>query len=445
MKKIDKMLMELSNQTESNKLSPDEKERILNMTMHKIRHQKVKKIYPKYAKVAGFILVITIALTSVVTATTSLKGTLASYFGTNGVGTDAVQATLDNAECVSNGVKVKAAQVIGDKYGIYVGLQVTNVKDVTSEPTFKHVSAVVDPESSLQCSSSNYMGVDEGVQSFIYHINSKETMTGKTITLTFEDYGFWNDKGKFVNVAKGKWTLTWELNYVETSKTIDVNQDVHIGNQTYFLKNVILSPLSVTAHFSENPKINNIPVVVAFMDGTLSDVDHARKYDVYDKDNTITLSFHKIVKEQDVESITIGDLVIPVTKNDNPIKRTCYTNPAMDVSISMPDSLYRIMWAKKVKTYHDNDVNAKTDCLEFMGKIDGVKCSLFCFYRIHKVYTEDEVEELCPPMNFVAQKNGCTYTVVFGEPDTEEKLYTFADTMNNDVSPIVPWISVTDN
>ena len=69
---------------------------------------------------------------------------------------------------------------------------------------------------------------------------------------------------------------------------------------------------------------------------------------------------------------------------------------------------------------------------------------LFTIHRLKGSFSRSKMEDLNPMMTYIGSHNGYTYTIDYGECQTEAQIREFADMMNKYISNILPFFEYMD-
>lgn len=125
-------------------------------------------------------------------------------------------------------------------------------------------------------------------------------------------------------LAKGSWTLKFQLDFENSSLVLPCGQSFTLDGTEAVLNTVTLSPLSIqvdyTVRWEEDPSldwIKPLSLSLTFTDGTTLDLSHAGGSSAYGE-NAVncqkSMIFDQIRPLDEVASVTVGDVVIPVTQ-----------------------------------------------------------------------------------------------------------------------------------
>lgn len=459
MKTIDELLEEKKVDEESFEqtvLSDEEMERILNRTIGKIEEMKKEEIPVKkttkrrFKTMAALVAAATLIMGSCVAASAlHLNTVLYNYFGADDKNKDNTSFVQMNQSQTKKGVTVSLEQIIGDEYGFYICLHVSGADNDYCNTTFETSDVKIKGVDTLQWSDVEYSGWDEKGSSYIINVRTADMLKGKPITLTLSNFGYYEDENeeKFVSLCDDTWKFNWKLKYKNASKTIKSGKEVKVYGGSATLHSIQVSPLSVTVNLTEKEKFEehcdepNDTIRVQLLDGTAIDSRYVDDVDIFNDTTTISMAFHKIVDYKDIESITFAGLTIPIHKNKHPMERITYKNEAMGLSVSMPEELYNITTVSQ-ELKKDENFNTDAYVLDFTGVKNGITMHMFSIHKIKGMISEKEMEIKNPFMQYLAYKDGYTYSIVFGEFTDEKQMKEFTDIMNKDVATIIPYIDI---
>ena len=335
MRKIDKLLNNIDEDKYLDNEKPlceTEKEKILNMTMDKIKNTSPKN----KGKVISLKKTVAIILASVLMISTlsfaadyfSFDVQLANLLNINGENEHLINGSGENINksVESKGLKITATQVISDKNSLYIILKLKTKDEFShSLKTFNEFDFEVKSNGSYRPSSSaTFESIksedDDPHTSTLLITIEQEDINNSNIRLIFKDFGYspYNkSKGEyedFVSLIKGNWTLNFKLNCKDTSKTYIINKSYKVNNKKVHVKTVTLSPLSVK--IKSNGKYNHFISKVTMKDSTVYSGDdffisNTSSYsttlrDLFGRSESYA-SFSKILNPKDIKSITIND------------------------------------------------------------------------------------------------------------------------------------------
>ena len=337
MKKIDKLLNNIDEDKyldNEKPLSENEKEKIFNMTMDKIKNSSNQS--KSKGKIISLKKTVAIILASVLMIST--LSFAADYFSFDTQLVNLLNINKENEYLINgsganidksvefNGVKITATQVISDKNSLYIILKLKTKDEFShSFKSFNEFNFEVKSNGDYRPSSSATFKTiksedDDPHTSTLLITMEQEDINNSDIRLIFKDFGYspYNkakgEYGDFVTLIKGSWTLKFKLNCKDTSKTYVINKSYKVDNRTVRVKTVTLSPLSV--RIKSNGKYNYFISKVTMKDSTEYSGDdffisNTSSYstigmDLFGRSESYA-SFSKILNPKDIKSITIND------------------------------------------------------------------------------------------------------------------------------------------
>ena len=332
MKKIDKLLNNIDEDQyldNEKPLSENEKEKIFNMTMDKIKNSSNQSKVVSLKKAIAIILasVLMISTLSFASDYFSFDAQLANLLNINGENEHRINGSGENinTSVESKELRITATQVISDKNSVYIILKLKTKDEFShSLKTFNDFNFEVKSNGDYRPSSSaTFESIksedDDPHTSTLLITMEQEDINNSNIRLIFKDFGYspYNkSKGEyedFVSLIKGNWTLNFKLNCKDTSKTYIINKSYKVNNKKVRVKTVTLSPLSV--RIKSNGKYNHFISKVTMKDGTEYSGDdffisNTSSYSTIGRDlfgrSESYASFSKILNPKDIKSITIN-------------------------------------------------------------------------------------------------------------------------------------------
>lgn len=239
------------------------------------------------------------------------------------------------ATLTKNGVTISVKQTLADSFGIYVLYEMTVPEDIELNDDIRWKWEVIDVPTvktdetiTAGTSGSEILEQTGNKRTVLYHIQKTAPFENGYIKLTLRNLEYVKRNGatghiEFIPLVEGEWDLKWEFNYVDTSKTIEVNKPLSINGSEDTITKIVISPMSVCAFVKGDDILGSAHPVVNFKDGsqlTYDDFEFKNKsfeYYLVDENNMIYNNqmyyrFENIINVSDVESITIGDVTIPI-------------------------------------------------------------------------------------------------------------------------------------
>ena len=250
---------------------------------------------------------------------------------------------LVGASDTDNGITVTADAIVGDtySYAVVYTIQREDGKALVSDDV---LARAANPESealplAFQSHDTTPRGYKGGshARSWFYDadpadnaIQFVELRTQDTpiepgeITVQFRDLELYNeDYTARTTLAKGSWTLKFQLDFENSSRVLTCGQAFRLDGAEAVLNTVTLSPLSIqvdyTIHGKGDPSLDwtePLSLSLTYTDGTTLDLSHAGGSSAYGEDAVNcqkSMIFDQIMALDEVASVTVGDVVIPVT------------------------------------------------------------------------------------------------------------------------------------
>lgn len=365
-------------------------------------------------------------------------------------------STIDQS-VTSGGITVRVCQVIGDENGFYAVLEAKNAPQISEELEFQktNVSSPQIPETqSVEWDSPKMGAVDEKdrITTFTLRI-STQNMKGKQINLSLQNLGYRNAKNKFVTKVKGKWDFSWKLAYQDESKKIKVAKNITLRDTKATWDNMVISPLSVTVNYTQKTQgkrefsekewekfDGKDRIVVQLKDGTRIDSRFDLLNDGVGEANgdQKTMYFDRVIALSDIQSIRFANQTYSFRKS-NLEKREKYTSKAANCTIELPKKLHDVIAIRENANAYNHDLKCKEKNAIFYGKKDGCKIVLFAIHRLKGMYSEAELKEKSPFMNYIGYRGGYTYTILYGEAASTKEMKAFSNIMNRYVANVLPY------
>ena len=255
------------------------------------------------------------------------------------------------ASATSNGVTVTAEAVVGDRSNFTV------VYDVEFEDpsALEGIEPGEDGTLPLVAEATRYVdGVNGGGGASRFYdadpgdgtIQYAETMgfttwngagiIGRTMRFSMCEIRAYDAEGGYTTLATGSWSLKFEMNYVDTTVDLPAGQKTTWQGADVTVDAVAVSSVGVTVDYTidrqigdlgptgkmtdesrtEVTAVTGLPVTVTFAGGTAFDATNANTT-AMEQDNgtsavTKTVTYDCIVAADDIVSVTVGDMEIPV-------------------------------------------------------------------------------------------------------------------------------------
>lgn len=321
-------------------ISPTEEQKIRSLKRLMEKERKSMKFNKKIL----FALCIAVAAAGVtVTATMpSWNEKLIRYFKPTAEQIESLAGAVNSPEIsqTNNGVTVSVLNTVVDSHGLYTLYEVTLPDDitVTQELMDKNLSwdmrylnfKTDEPQNvyGIRSESIDVVDFSEHKITFMLFENTAHKILNNQIVrlkcenlVYFEDFGDGNVEKKLLKECD--FDLSWELNYEDLSKKIEVNKPVNLINgKENTLKSVEISPLTIWVQVEGADAMGVLNPIVKMKNGgefTLNDNAASGEsncsFASYTEENgggetTLNFRFSKIQSISDFESITVGGLTI---------------------------------------------------------------------------------------------------------------------------------------
>lgn len=243
-----------------------------------------------------------------------------------------------------NGVTITADAIVGDTYS-YAVVYTIQREDGKALVSDQLLARAPDPETdalplafqSYDAALQGYRGGSSGNRwfydadpadsalQFVELRTQSEPLEPGLLTVRFQDlqvYG--EDYATCTTLTEGSWKLSFQLAFEDASRILLCGQTFTLNGAEVTLNAVTLSPLSIQADYTVSwagdtavDWIEPLPMSITYTDGTTLDLSHAGGASAY---GTGTVScqkgmiFDQLHPLEEVASVTVGDVVIPVSQ-----------------------------------------------------------------------------------------------------------------------------------
>lgn len=162
-------------------------------------------------------------------------------------------------------------------------------------------------------------------------------IVGRTARFSMSKLEIFTDEGEFKTLAAGDWNLKFEMNYVDTTVDLPASQTTTWQGADVTIDAVTVSSVGVTVDYTIERQIGDLgpsgrlsdeaqakqdavlglPVTVTFADGTTFDATNANTHAEEQNDGTSavtkTVTYDRIIAADDILSVIVGDVEIPVS------------------------------------------------------------------------------------------------------------------------------------
>lgn len=236
-----------------------------------------------------------------------------------------------------NGVTVTLNQVLGDKYGVFIVLDVEGPADAVYDDSYsfsENFLRITNQDGESFGMGYGYTAIADSERpnhfSLIFDINASQSLVGTQAQLNLADLRQYSVEAMdYLPVTEGNWTFEWTLDYTDLSKTREIDAPFALYGDKDRLDSVILSPLSLsfTAHgpgfaaFDQAPDfdlpspdtylLDQLALVMA--DGTEQPVPFYSSGASNEGDSaTITYTFGEVLSMEEITAIRIGEEIYPL-------------------------------------------------------------------------------------------------------------------------------------
>ena len=376
-----------------------------------------------------------------------------------------------NATTEANGIKLDLTQTIGDQSGFYAVINASGVKDVPYTLWFQNADISITGKDGANydytADDINSSAVDNDITKFpllVSGVNQEGedvNMNGSHIALSLKNIGYRNEHGKFVTLQKGEWNLAWDYQTNVEPEQIKVDKKISLMDSKGLWTDLTISPLSLTAHYKitkqgkthftekEWKKYEKSDrLMIQFTDGSRIDSRYedivTESWGDADTEGYKRIGFHQIVDTKAIASITFGGRTITLHESRANDKRVRLSSSTAKCYVELPESVASIVTLKEQKDVKNTDFGCSESTVTFVGKRGGAKMPLFTIHRLKGSFSRSKMEDLNPMMTYIGSHNGYTYTIDYGECQTEAQIREFADIMNQYVSNILPFFEYMD-
>ena len=327
--------------SDDEKMDDKEKSEIFNLVMKKIEKEKQEeetqktRDFPRKNKitkvVAAALAAVIIGGTVTVGAKTIFMRTpIAKYFNIGSVNDATQKEKLEkttgkmlqnlNVSDEQKGLKVSINQIFGDDYACYLSVDVTGFQKnkkfdkLSGKGTFGEVNVDIPDKSIIQTSIHDEGMNDDNSKNYLLIIGC-EKMKGSHVKLQLKDFGYYNDKDKFLPVIKGTWNLDFDLTYSANPKKYTVGKEINIYGAKAIWNDVTFTPISASVSLTMKDKNDaelptgvkpNDELCVNFADGSSISSYDVEDDAIYDDTTNISIGFSEIKNLEDIVSVTFA-------------------------------------------------------------------------------------------------------------------------------------------
>lgn len=160
---------------------------------------------------------------------------------------------------------------------------------------------------------------------------------GRTMRFWMNEIRAYDAEGGYTTLVTGNWSLKFEMNYVDTTVDLPAGQETTWQGADITIDAVTVSSVGVTVDYTIERQIGDLgpsgrlsdeaqakqdavlglPVTVTFADGTTFDATNANTHAEEQNDGTSavtkTVTYDRIIAADDILSVIVGDVEIPVS------------------------------------------------------------------------------------------------------------------------------------
>ncbi len=239
-----------------------------------------------------------------------------------------------------NGVTVNVLQTLTDSHGIYVLYEVLLPENITITQDLigKDLQWSIDmlsigeeesdaPLTVLGASSSKILSYDKNKMTILMnHTANRKYIKNQHIKLSLKDLCYYvhTEDAILENIlAPCNIELSWDFDYTDNSTLYNINKPVQIvQNAETTLEKIEISPLSVWITIKGDDVVSATKPIIKFKDQSSLQIEPTNDFNttynyvgIAENDSgvlTIGYCFDAIYDISDIESITVGNLIIPI-------------------------------------------------------------------------------------------------------------------------------------
>ncbi|MFF2481310.1 DUF4179 domain-containing protein [Paenibacillus sp. NPDC058071] len=327
-----------------NEITPTEKQmrnmytRIKTYQAEEVHMKKTtKKVSVLAAVVAAFLLFSTAAFAS----TLNWNELFIQYFKPSEDQMKAMNGIVSTPEATvtKNGVTVTVKQTIVDSQNVYVLYEMTvpETIDLNDDIGWEGEYFALMPEAKklVMGGGSTILKQDKHTRTGLFHKRQTVLNGNSTATLQFENLTLhqkiYDKKGEYIDLKRvplieGEWSLTWDLMIDDTqSIKLEPNTPVSINKRSKnSVTKIEVSALSIYILVEGSDVLTRLAPIVKFKDGSQLSFNYMSRGQSFSyvnvaspteaRGNHLYYKFDQIISPEDVESISIGNVTIPVSK-----------------------------------------------------------------------------------------------------------------------------------
>ncbi|MCL2356194.1 MAG: DUF4179 domain-containing protein [Defluviitaleaceae bacterium] len=296
----------------------------------------------RFSAVASLAAALILGTTTVLATTFGWHEALLSHFNATPEQIEMLDETVGapNVSATQNGLTITVVQTIADSFGVYVLYDVTAEDESFAFPDETWIWARLftanDSDAGVTAGSGRAVILENHGNRLLVlqHFHSTAPTTGGSVELFISELQYMSDERSYdgrilETLFAGEWSLRWELDFADTGKTLLPNTEIIASGATATVTKIVISPLSAMIFFEGDSFLPN-PVSIRKSDGTAitfgADSENAlftrvasESYAGTEHDGTeesfsqtLLYGFDGIINVNDIESITIGNVTIPM-------------------------------------------------------------------------------------------------------------------------------------
>ena len=234
-------------------------------------------------------------------------------------------------------VTVTLSQVLGDKFGVYIVLDIEGPTDAVYDDSYSftdnHLS-ITNADGEHFGMGYSYTAIADAERpnhfSLIFDVNASQSLVGTKASLSLADLRRYSPQAlDYQPVTEGDWQFDWTLDYTDVSRSRSIDAPFDLYGADDRLTELTLSPLSLTvtaqgpgiAAFDYDPNFD-LPDAGLYLleqmtliqtDGTEIPVPFASSGNSIEGENmTITITFGEVIDLDSLQGIKIGSEIYPL-------------------------------------------------------------------------------------------------------------------------------------
>jgi hypothetical protein len=238
------------------------------------------------------------------------------------------------ASVTQNGVTVSVKQTLADSRGVYVLYEISVPRDITlnNDIVFARDSFHVPSEDARLrvVEAPKTLAQSAHARTVLRYGYTDGTISGQKLRLHFRDLGYYEGSAadrsfRFRPLIEGDWDLEWDFDYTDTGKRIEVNREVAFKGKSGRVTDIFISPISLFLYLEGGSPGPGWAPVVRFKNGRTETIEGAMFSSGTNADGSLTedrgvytfaYCFDKITDISEIESVAIGDAVIPIDRRE---------------------------------------------------------------------------------------------------------------------------------